>query len=182
MAKRSIIVVVPTLLYFSATRHCNENPVHVFPEKELRSLSLNFHIHVSVSDLYPKIYPHIFLQQDRQTAPGNIWIAHIWIWMWNWDWGLAIPFLGIFVTVLCLCSVKDCQVKRFPFEMENVADDLGVSSFDSLCLEPFSNTYTFYRLRLFTTLPGSRWTIPSKYRCKLTHVNILLYVTINVLT
>ncbi len=31
--------------------HCNENPIYVFPEKEFRGLSPNFHIHVSVSDL-----------------------------------------------------------------------------------------------------------------------------------
>jgi hypothetical protein len=31
--------------------HCNENPIYVFPEKELRGLSPNFHIHDSVSDL-----------------------------------------------------------------------------------------------------------------------------------
>ncbi len=48
--------------------HCNENPIYVFPEKELRGLSPNFHIHTSVSDLYiPRIGPHIFLQQNRQT-------------------------------------------------------------------------------------------------------------------
>ncbi len=36
----------------------------------------NFHIHVSVSDLYiPKICPHIFLQQNRQIHRGNIYIA-----------------------------------------------------------------------------------------------------------
>jgi hypothetical protein len=52
---------------------CNENPFYVFPEKELCGLSPNFHIHVSVSDLYiPKIDPHIFLQQNRQTNRGNI--------------------------------------------------------------------------------------------------------------
>ncbi len=40
---------------------------------ELRGLSPNFHIHVSVSDLcVPRIGPHIFLQQNRQTDPGNI--------------------------------------------------------------------------------------------------------------
>jgi hypothetical protein len=32
--------------------HCKENPIYVFPEKKLRGLSPNFHIHVSVSDLY----------------------------------------------------------------------------------------------------------------------------------
>jgi hypothetical protein len=53
--------------------HCNENPIYVFPEKELRSLSPNFHIHVSVSDSYiPRIGPHIFLQQNRQTDCVNI--------------------------------------------------------------------------------------------------------------
>ncbi len=40
-------------------------PIYVFPEKELRGLNPNFHIHVSVSDLYiPRIGPHIFLKQN----------------------------------------------------------------------------------------------------------------------
>jgi hypothetical protein len=52
--------------------HCNENPIYVYPEKELRGLSPNFPSHVSVSDLYkPRIGPHIFLQQNRQTDRGN---------------------------------------------------------------------------------------------------------------
>ncbi len=46
--------------------HCNENLIYVFPEKELRGLSSNFYIYVSVSDLYiPRIRTHIFLQQNR---------------------------------------------------------------------------------------------------------------------
>jgi len=50
--------------------HCNENPIYVFL---LLGLSPNFHIHVSVSDLYiPRIGPHILLQENRQTDPGNI--------------------------------------------------------------------------------------------------------------
>jgi hypothetical protein len=32
--------------------HDNENSKQKFPEKELRGLSPNFHIHMSVSDLY----------------------------------------------------------------------------------------------------------------------------------
>jgi hypothetical protein len=36
--------------------HCNENSIYVFLEKEFRGLSPNFHIHVSVNDLYiPRI-------------------------------------------------------------------------------------------------------------------------------
>jgi hypothetical protein len=53
---------------------CTENPIYVFPETELRILSPNSYIHVSVSDLYiPRIGPHILLQQNRQTGPGNIY-------------------------------------------------------------------------------------------------------------
>jgi hypothetical protein len=53
--------------------HCNENPIYVFPEKQLRDLSPNFHIYLSVSDLFiPGIGPHIFLQQDRQTDGENM--------------------------------------------------------------------------------------------------------------
>jgi hypothetical protein len=53
--------------------HCNENPIHVLRFQELRCLSPNFHIHVSVSGLYiSRIGPHIWLQQNRQTDPGNV--------------------------------------------------------------------------------------------------------------
>jgi hypothetical protein len=53
--------------------HCNENPIYVFLFWELRGLSLNLHIHVSVSDLYiPRIRPHISLQQNMQIHLGNV--------------------------------------------------------------------------------------------------------------
>ena len=53
--------------------HCNENAIYVFLFWELHLLSPNFHIHVSVSDLYiSRIGPHIWLQQNRQTNPGNV--------------------------------------------------------------------------------------------------------------
>jgi hypothetical protein len=49
--------------------YCTENPIYVFPDKELPGLSPS----VSVSDLYLlRIGPHIWLQQNRQTDPGNI--------------------------------------------------------------------------------------------------------------
>jgi hypothetical protein len=48
--------------------HCNENPIYVFLFWELRGLSPNFHIQVSVSNLYiSRIGPHIFLQQVDQS-------------------------------------------------------------------------------------------------------------------
>jgi hypothetical protein len=47
------------------------------PRKEIARLSSNIHIHVSVSDLYiSTIGPPIYLQQNRQTKPGNIKIAY----------------------------------------------------------------------------------------------------------
>jgi hypothetical protein len=40
--------------------HCNENPSDVFPEKELRGFSPNFHVHVSVM--------RFIYSQDRLTC------------------------------------------------------------------------------------------------------------------
>jgi hypothetical protein len=54
-------------------RHNTENSKQIFPEKELRALSPNFHIFVSVSDLYiPSIGLPILLQENIWTDPGNI--------------------------------------------------------------------------------------------------------------
>jgi hypothetical protein len=48
------------------------------PEKELRGLSPNFRIHVSV---YSATEKYVNLSQARECG--------------NWDWRRAIPFLGI---------------------------------------------------------------------------------------
>ncbi len=46
-------------------------------KEELRGLSPNFHIHVSVSDLYiPPVGLPILLQENMCTDPGNIKIVH----------------------------------------------------------------------------------------------------------
>ncbi len=51
--------------------------IYVFPGINLHALSPNIHMHVSVRDLYIlTIGPHIFMQQNRQTDCGNIYIAH----------------------------------------------------------------------------------------------------------
>jgi hypothetical protein len=83
--------------------HCKEISTYVFPEKELRGLSPNFHIHVSASDLYfPSFGPPIFHQQNRQTDQGNLSVAHRNMNM-NWDCSRAVPFLGIFVSNFRYC-------------------------------------------------------------------------------
>ncbi len=44
---------------------------------KLRDLAPSSYIHVSISDLYiPRICLPIWLQQNRQTDPGSINIAH----------------------------------------------------------------------------------------------------------
>ncbi len=50
-----------------------QNPFMYSFSGNCSSLSLNFHIQVSLSDWYiPRIGPHIFLQQNRQIYRGNI--------------------------------------------------------------------------------------------------------------
>jgi hypothetical protein len=67
--KRSTVIQYYGCIYVSYVepQHCKENPIHVFLFWELRGLSLNFHIHVSVSYLYISRIggPHIWLQQNR---------------------------------------------------------------------------------------------------------------------
>jgi hypothetical protein len=56
--------------------HCNENPIYEFLSWELRGLSPNFHIHVSVSYstvfIYSQDQSTYFLQKNRQIDCGNI--------------------------------------------------------------------------------------------------------------
>jgi hypothetical protein len=53
--------------------HCKQNPIYVLREKKLRGLSPNFHIYVSVSDLYiPPIGPPIFLQRMNRTEISGL--------------------------------------------------------------------------------------------------------------
>jgi hypothetical protein len=41
-----------SVLILTEQVHCSENHIYVFPEKELRGLCPNFHLHVCVINLY----------------------------------------------------------------------------------------------------------------------------------
>jgi hypothetical protein len=58
-------------LYTAKTLH--RKLEKIFPERKLRGLSLDFYIHISVSDLYiPTIGLPNWLQENRWTDRGNI--------------------------------------------------------------------------------------------------------------
>ncbi len=106
------IIQKPPVTSKERRAHCNENPIYVFPEKELRGLSPNFHIHVSVNDLYiPRIGPHIFLQQRKGRRGRLILVIYKSLsdtWMWKLGLRPHNSFSGNICfefSVLCLCSV-----------------------------------------------------------------------------
>jgi hypothetical protein len=54
-----------------ALPHCKENLIYVFLFWELLGLGPNFHIHVSMSDLYiPRIGPHISCNRIGKSIVG----------------------------------------------------------------------------------------------------------------
>ncbi len=67
-------------VYVTTLQRTNtKNLKHIFPEKELRGHSPNFHVHVSVSDLNIYIFirsAYNLLQENMWTDPGNLSIAH----------------------------------------------------------------------------------------------------------
>ncbi len=65
--------------------HCKENPIYVFLFWELRGLSPNVHIHVSVGDLYiPRIGPHTVFPCSRIGRPIlEIYKSLTYTWMWK---------------------------------------------------------------------------------------------------
>ncbi len=73
------VTTTDTAIFFRSALLALQRKSHLcIPRKGIAPvLSPNFHIHASVRDLYiPRIGPHIFQQQNRQTNRGNIYIAH----------------------------------------------------------------------------------------------------------
>ena len=89
--------------------HRKENPIDVFLFWELCGLRPNFHIYVSVSDLYiPRIGPHISCSRKGRPIVG---IYNSLTDTWTWKLGLRprYSFSGNICfkfSAFCLCSVK----------------------------------------------------------------------------
>jgi hypothetical protein len=82
-----------------------ENPINVFIEKELRDLSPNFHIHVSVSELY---IPRIGLS----SAPGK-YVDRFWEYTYKpltgtYMWKLGLRPCNSFTGNICFKFFSCC--------------------------------------------------------------------------
>jgi len=85
--------------------HCNENPIYIFLFWELRGLSPNFHIHVSVSDLYiPRIGPHISCSRIGRPISARIYINRSQFLFW--EYLLRIFVIGSLQCVHCTYTFK----------------------------------------------------------------------------
>jgi hypothetical protein len=94
---------------FALQRHKTKNIKQIFPEEELRGLSPNYHIHVSVSVL------HIPTIGQDYSAAGK-YVDRSWEYInrshthecGKWNRGRAIPFLGIHNWDFRCCGVSLC--------------------------------------------------------------------------
>ena len=92
--------------------HCKENPIYVFLFWELRGLSPNIHILVSVNDLYiPRIGPHISCSRIGSSSGIYKSLTDIWMWKFGlWPHNFFSGNICFEFSVLVLCSVtKNCN-------------------------------------------------------------------------
>ncbi len=94
-------------VHYTATK----NSIYVFPEKKLRRLNLNFHIHSSACYLY---IPRIGLPSATGRYVDRSWIYICKVLTDTWMWKLGLRPRNSFsgnicfeFSVLCLCSVDN---------------------------------------------------------------------------
>ncbi len=113
----------------SLQRQNAENLKQIFPEKEYRGLSPNFHIHVSVSELYIPTRGLPVLLEEICTVD--------WSWEYinrskthecgNRGWGRAIPRKGIYKRN-CRCSVRSPNPTHGSHDSHQVCLTSGVNT------------------------------------------------------
>ncbi len=96
-----------------------ENLKQIFPEKEYRGLSPNFHIHVSVNELYILTMGLPFLLEEICGLILGIYKSLTDTWMLGW--GRAIPRKGIYKRN-CSCSAWQTHLP------DATADDTSLSA------------------------------------------------------
>ncbi len=111
MKPHRLVDLHPGQLYFKG--HCNGNSVYVFLFWELRGLSPNFHIHVSVSNLYiARIDPHISSSRKGRPIVG-IYNSLTDTWMWKLGLRPRYSFSGNICfkfLAFCLCSGRSDKI------------------------------------------------------------------------
>ncbi len=98
-----------SLLHTWKIVHCNEDPIYVFPEKELRGLSHDFHIHVYVSDYIFPGSAHVFSCSRIGRQIVGIYKCLTDIWMWKLGLRPRNSFsrnICFEFSVLSLCSAE----------------------------------------------------------------------------
>jgi hypothetical protein len=88
---------------------CNENPIYVVLLWELRGLSLNFHIHVNVSDLYiPRIGPHIFCSRIGSGIIQYKSLTDTWMWKLGSEAAQFLKYITSTFGTVCKANPIGC--------------------------------------------------------------------------
>ncbi len=154
--------------------HCNGNSVYIFLFWELRGLSPNFHIHVSVSNLYiPWIGPHISSSRKSRPIEG-IYNSLTDTWMWKLGLRPRYSFSGNICfkfSAFCLCSafVSSLSFYCLSYVINNIFLSFFLS-FKALCdlvsLKPRLSlrpeTHTLRDRRPSTAVCPAGWTMGIK--------------------
>ncbi len=106
----------------------------------MRGLSPNFHIHVSVSDLYiPRISPHISCSRIGRSMVG-IYKSLTDTWMWKWTLRPRDSFSGNIsfeFSILVLGSVSNCPAKKIFYSFFNRTCTLPITKGHVWSIWPF---------------------------------------------
>jgi hypothetical protein len=122
--------------------HCKGNSVYIYLFWELRGLSPNFYIHVSVSDLYiSRIGPHISFSRNGSSIVG-IYNSLTDTWMWKLGLRPRYSFSGNICfkfSAFFLCSAilsRQCQHTSVLFNklIRDSATKRSVTSLMEKCL------------------------------------------------